>query len=94
MKNAKIAIGCDHAGYDLKEKIVDYLKSNNIEYKDFGTFSKDSCDYPKIAKTVAIEVAKNNSDNGLAQQFTKYGENMSVTQMCAMLLNSLWQRSQ
>jgi len=61
----KIAIGADHGGFELKEKIVDYLKSKGIEFKDFGTFSKDSCDYPKIGKDVASEVANGNFNRGI-----------------------------
>lgn len=61
----KIAIGADHGGFELKEKIVEYLKLNKIEFKDFGTFSTDSCDYPKIAKTVALEVDGGDFDRGI-----------------------------
>jgi len=65
MENLKIAIGTDHGGFELKEKIVEYLKSNGFEYKDFGTFTQDSCDYPKIGKLVASEVANNNFNRGI-----------------------------
>lgn len=65
MEDLKIAIGADHGGFELKEKIVEYLKSNNIEFKDFGTFSSDACDYPVIAKEVALEVSKNNFNRGI-----------------------------
>ena len=37
-----IPIACDHAGFELKEKVKEYLASKNIEVKDFGTFSNDS----------------------------------------------------
>lgn len=65
MENLKIAIGADHGGLELKEKIVEYLKSNNIEFKDFGTFSSESCDYPVFAKEVALEVSKGNFNRGI-----------------------------
>lgn len=65
MEKLKIAIGADHGGFELKEKIVGYLKANNIEFKDFGTFSNDSCDYPVFAKEVALEVSKNNFNRGI-----------------------------
>ena len=61
----KVAVGCDHGGLALKNKIVDYIKLNDFEFKDFGTFSKDSCDYPKIAKKVAIEVSQKNFNRGI-----------------------------
>jgi len=65
MADLKVAIGCDHGGLALKNKIVDYLKSNGFKFKDFGTFSQDSCDYPKVAKEVAVEVSKKNFDKGI-----------------------------
>ena len=52
-----LAIGSDHGGYALKERIMEYLKQNNIEYKDFGCYSKQSCDYPVFGKAVAKAVA-------------------------------------
>lgn len=65
MEKFKIAIGADHGGFELKEKIVEYLKSKNVEFKDFGTFSNESCDYPPFAKEVALEVAKGNFNRGI-----------------------------
>ena len=61
----KIAIGADHGGYDYKEEILGLLQSKGYEVKDFGTFSKDSCDYPVIAKAVAKDVAAGNFDRGI-----------------------------
>lgn len=65
MNNLKIAIGSDHGGFQLKEKIIDYLKSKNLTFKDFGTFNEDSCDYPQIAKKVAAEINLNNYARGI-----------------------------
>ena len=44
----KIALGCDHGGLNLKAEIANYLKSQNIEFKDFGTYTEESCDYADI----------------------------------------------
>ena len=52
-----IALGCDHGGINLKTAIIDYLKKNNIEYKDFGCYTEDSVDYPIYAYKVATAVA-------------------------------------
>lgn len=60
-----IAIGSDHAGYKAKEEIKKYFVNNKIEYKDFGTFSEESCDYPLIAKAVADSVAGKKSEKGI-----------------------------
>lgn len=51
-----VAIGCDHAGFEYKEAIISFLDSKNIAYKDFGTHSTDSVDYPDFAHPVAEEV--------------------------------------
>ena len=61
----KIAIGCDHGGFNLKNKIIEYLSKKGVEVKDFGTYTIESCDYPVIAKEVAKEVAAGNFDNGI-----------------------------
>ena len=57
-----IFIGSDHAGFFLKEEIKKHLTEINLEFKDFGCFSKASVDYPKIAKEVckALIKTKNN----------------------------------
>jgi len=65
MENIKIAIGSDHGGFELKKKIVDYLKRNNFKFKDFGTFTNESCDYPVFAKEVALKVAKGDFNKGI-----------------------------
>ena len=61
----KIAIGCDHGGINLKPVLVDYLQKKGYEYKDFGTFTKDSCDYNDYAKPVAEAVARGEYDKGI-----------------------------
>ena len=61
----KIAVGCDHGGFELKNEIINYLKSENYEVKDFGTYSTDSCDYPDIAQPVAEAVAAKEFEFGI-----------------------------
>lgn len=53
----KIAVGCDHGAFELKQEIIKFLESENHEVKDFGTYTTDSCDYPDIALPVAEAVA-------------------------------------
>ena len=65
MEKLKIAIGCDHGGYNLKNKVIDYLKARGIEYKDYGIYTLESSDYPEVAKTVAKEVSAQNFDRGI-----------------------------
>lgn len=60
-----IALGADHGGYELKEAIKRYLEEKGIEYKDFGTFSTESVDYPDFAQKVAEAVAKGEYSSGI-----------------------------
>ena len=60
-----IAIASDHGGFELKQEIRKYLDERNIPYKDFGTNSTDSCDYPVYAKEVAHAVANKEFEKGI-----------------------------
>ncbi|MBE5876776.1 MAG: ribose 5-phosphate isomerase B [Lachnospiraceae bacterium] len=71
-----IAIGCDHGGFELKEKVVAYLKEHNLEYKDFGCYSKDSCDYPIFGRAAAEAVASGECDRGIVICTTGIGISM------------------
>lgn len=73
----KVAVGSDHGGFEYKAKIIDYLKEHNFEYEDVGTFTKDSCDYPIIAKKVANKVVSGEADKGILICGTGIG--MSIT---------------
>ena len=61
----KIAIGCDHAGINLKPVLVDYLEKHGYEYKDFGTYTKESCNYAEYGAAVAEAVASGEFDRGI-----------------------------
>ena len=78
MKNKKIAIGSDHAGFELKEKVVNWLESRKANFKDFGTFTAESVDYPDFAHAVAGEVEKGNYDLGILICGTGIGVNMTA----------------
>jgi len=60
-----IAIGSDHGGFGLKQEIMEHLKERNIEYKDFGSYSEESCDYPVYAKKVAKAVLNKECEQGI-----------------------------
>ena len=60
----KIAIGSDHAGFQLKKNIINKFK-NKIDFKDLGTYSKDSVDYPDYAHLAANELISNNADRAI-----------------------------
>jgi len=61
----KLAIGCDHAGFKLKEEIKNYLIKEGFEVKDFGTYSEESVDYPDFAHPVAESVEKGLYNKGI-----------------------------
>lgn len=60
-----VAIGSDHAGFDYKEDLISYLEAKGIAYKDFGTHSADSVDYPDFAHPVADAVEKGEAAFGI-----------------------------
>lgn len=64
-KVRSIAVGCDHGGYEYKEKLKDFLGNAGFRVQDFGTNSKDAVDYPDFAQAVARAVANRNADVGI-----------------------------
>lgn len=60
-----IAIGCDHAGFDCKEDLISFLEGEDVAFKDFGTYNKDSVDYPDFAHPVAFAVEKGEAAFGI-----------------------------
>src|SRR6187401_3862750 len=63
--NKPIAIGSDHPGYDYKEKLISFLEGKGFAFKDFGTHSKDSVDYPDFAHPVASAVENGEASFGI-----------------------------
>ena len=59
------AIGSDHGGFELKQEIMAHLKKRGLEYRDFGTYTPESCDYPVYGKAVARAVASGACDRGI-----------------------------
>lgn len=60
-----IALGCDHGGFPLMQEVIEHLEARGIEYKNFGTHSEASCDYPEYAKAVAHAVADGECEKGI-----------------------------
>jgi len=61
----KIALGSDHAGFQLKESVKRFLDNNNLSYTDFGTFNMDEEDYPQYAFKVCQTVMQKKYDRGI-----------------------------
>ncbi len=62
----KVYLASDHAGFPLKMGIIDYLKRNDIEFVDLGTYSLDSVDYPDYAHKLATALKNDSSGLGIA----------------------------
>ena len=60
-----IAIGCDHGGVELKQTLLDYLHSRNMDVRDFGTHGPVSVDYPDFGKEVSRSVAAGEAERGV-----------------------------
>ena len=60
-----LALACDHGGYELMQKIREFLELREVIYSDFGTFSKESCDYPEIAARAANAISSGDCDKGI-----------------------------
>lgn len=76
-----IAIGSDHGGYDLKVKVVEYLKEKNIPYTDYGCDSKASVDYPVYGKAVAKAVADGTCEKGIVICTTGIGISIAANKV-------------
>ena len=61
----KIALGCDHGGYELKQHIIKVLEKLGYEYEDFGCYGLESCDYPDFGAAAARAVAEGKCDKGI-----------------------------
>jgi len=72
----KIVIGSDHGGYELKNKLIGFLREKEYEVEDLGTHSKESCDYPLIGFEVAKAISEGRSDKGVL--ICKTGVGMTI----------------
>ena len=77
----KIAIGCDHGGYELKNKIIALLEKEGYFVEDCGTFSTESVDYPDIAKVVCEKVTEEIADKGILVCGTGIGMSIAANKI-------------
>ncbi len=77
MEIKTVGLACDHAGFPLKKFVVEYLESHGYAYKDFGTYSDLSCDYPDFAHELAKGIATGDVYPGIA--ICGSGEGMAMT---------------
>ena len=77
----KIAIGCDHGGYLLKQEILLWLEENDYEFEDFGCYNTESVDYPVYAEKVARAVASGECEKGIVICTTGIGVSMAANKV-------------
>ena len=89
----KIALGCDHGGYELKEFVKTVLERLGHTYEDFGCYSKESCDYPDFGEAAARAVAEGKCDRGIVICTTGIGISIAANKVqgvrCALCTDPL-----
>lgn len=80
-RHIMLAVGSDHGGFTLKKEILRHLDEKGVAYKDFGTYSEDSCDYPDIAEPVARAVAAGECERGILICGTGVGMSISANKV-------------
>jgi len=86
-----IPIGCDHAGFQLKQTLISYLESKGYEVKDFGCYSEESIDYPDFAHPVAEMVESNEGMLGILLCGSGNGINMTANKHQGIRAALCWQ---
>lgn len=88
-----IAIGSDHGGYDLKEKVICHLEAQGVACKDVGCPDKSSCDYPMFGRAAAEAVASGECEKGIVICTTGIGISISANKVrgvrCALCADVL-----
>ena len=76
-----IALGSDHGGFRLKQEIMKYLDEKGLAYKDYGTYTEDSCDYPVFGEAVGNAVAGGECEKGILICGTGIGISISANKI-------------
>lgn len=88
----KISVACDHGGLELKNTVIHHLETLGHEVVDYGTSSKDSCDYPDFARPAAQSVADGKSDRAIVVCTTGIGVSIVANKVrgvrCALCLST------
>lgn len=77
----RVALGCDHGGYGLKQDVIRYLEEKGIEYRDYGCRSTQSCDYPEFGSAAAKAVAAGECDRGIVICTTGVGISIAANKI-------------
>lgn len=85
-----IGLACDHAGYALKEFVKKYLDEKGLAYKDYGTYSEESCDYPDYAHALARSIEAGEVARGVAICGSGEGISMTLNKHLAVRAALVW----
>ncbi|MCD7963535.1 MAG: ribose 5-phosphate isomerase B [Rikenellaceae bacterium] len=85
-----VGLASDHAGFDLKENIAEYLLRAGYSVKDFGCYSSDSCDYPDFAHPLAESIEKGECKMGISICFTANGISMTLNKHVGLRSAICW----
>ena len=77
----KLSIGSDHGGYALKQEIMKHLSERGIAYRDYGTYSEESCDYPDYGEAVGRAVASGECERGIVVCGTGIGISIAANKV-------------
>ena len=75
------AIGSDHGGFELKQAVMKHLEERGIEYRDYGTYTPESCDYPDYGAAVGRAVASGECERGIIICGTGIGISMAANKI-------------
>jgi len=78
---SRIAIGADHAGFELKQHLIERLRGQGHDVDDFGTHSTESCDYPPICAAVGRAVRDGKADLGIVLGGSGQGEQLAANKV-------------
>ena len=87
----KIGLASDHAGFSLKEHIKEYLTAKGLEYKDYGTYSEASCDYPDFGHALARGMEEGECGMGMAVCGSGEGISMTLNKHQSIRAGLCWQ---
>ena len=85
-----LGLASDHAGFELKQFVKTYLEKHAIPYKDYGTLSTDSCDYPDYAHALARGIENGEVEKGIAICGTGEGISMTLNKHAAVRAALCW----
>lgn len=86
----RIGLGSDHAGFEYKRRLIEYLQEQGHDVRDFGTFTSDPCDYPLFCRPVAEAIAEGAIDRGIVLGGSGNGEAITANRVRGVRCALVW----